>query len=80
MRFLLDKNISFRLGFVLQAHGHDVIHADDLSMGDADDLAILHELGRLLLANRDAVAEHLHAGAVVAVGRHDVRVRRLPLR
>lgn len=122
MRFLLDKNISFRVGSELEAHGHDVVHVDELSMGDATDPEILErasrderiiisadtdfgahlaadratgpsvilvravstlpgrELARLLLVNLDDLSEHLTAGAVVAVRRHDVRVRRLPLR
>jgi predicted nuclease of predicted toxin-antitoxin system len=105
----------------LEAHGHDAIHVDHVSMGAANDQEILErarkdhrvvissdtdfgallaaersaspsvvltravstlasdEMGRLLVANLDAVAEHLHAGAVVALGRHNVRVRRLPL-
>lgn len=122
MRFLLDTNVSFRVGSELAAEGHDVVHVDDLSMGDAPDREILerarheerviisadtdfgaylasdraaepsvllirevstlpsYELVRLLLANLEDLVEHLAAGAVVAVRRHDVRVRRLPLR
>lgn len=122
MRFLLDKNVSFRVGIELAEHGHDVVHVDDLSMGNATDPEILErarrddriivsadtdfgahlaadratapsviltravstlpsqDLAQLLLANLDELAEHLTAGAVVAVRRHDMRVRRLPLR
>ncbi len=35
MRFLLDKNVSFRVGIELAAQGHDAVHVDDLSMGEA---------------------------------------------
>lgn len=34
----------------------------------------------LLLANLESVADALAAGAVVAIGRRGIRVRRLPLR
>lgn len=34
---------------------------------------------RLLLANLDAIAEDLHAGAVVVIGDDRVRIRRLPI-
>lgn len=122
MRFLLDKNVSFRVRVALADHGHDAVHVDDLSMGDATDPEIMErarqddriiisadtdfgaylaadratepsvmlirevsrlpsgELARLLLANLEDLSEHLAAGAVVAIRRHDVRVRRLPLR
>lgn len=41
MKLLLDKNLSFRLCGMLETHGHDVVHVDDLDLGDADDDVIL---------------------------------------
>ena len=38
------------------------------------------ELAAVLMANLDAVREHLEAGAMVAFMQSDIRVRRLPLR
>lgn len=122
MRLLLDKNLSHRLGPILEEHGHDVVHVDDVQLGAADDDVILQrarddgrivvssdtDFGGLLAAQRatapsvlltraiamlrapelaalvvsalDTAADALEAGAIVAVGRSDVRVRRLPLR
>lgn len=122
MRLLLDKNLSYRLAPTLQAHGHDVVHVDEVSLGTADDRALMvharsesriivssdtdlgallaaeratqpsvvltrgvatlrtETLAELLAANLEAVAEPLRTGAVVALGRQGVRVRRLPLR
>jgi predicted nuclease of predicted toxin-antitoxin system len=37
------------------------------------------ELAKLLLANLDAVAEALEAGAIVAFSRSGIRIRKLPL-
>lgn len=122
MRLLLDKNLSFRLVAVLKAGGHDVVHVDDLDLGQAADDVILDrareldrvvvssdtdfgallaaqradspsmvltreieaypasEIAELLLAALDVAADVLGDGAIVVVGREDVRVRRLPLR
>lgn len=122
MRLLLDKNLSFRLGAMLRAHGHDVIHVDDLGLGQADDDVILvtareqervvvssdtdfggllsaehatspsmiltraiatmpaGDIAELLLAALEVAAGPLRDGAIVAVGRKNVRVRRLPIR
>ena len=122
MRLLLDKNLSYRLCAMLEEHGLDARHVDDLELGDADDEVILAaaregdrivvssdtdfggllaaeraagpsviltravadlrapELAELLVAAIEVAEEALDAGAIVAVGRTDVRVRRLPLR
>lgn len=122
MKLLLDKNLSFRLGGMLEAHGHDVVHVDDLGLGEADDDVILvaareqgrivvssdtdfgwllgseramspsliltraiatlpsTEIARLLLEALEAAGDQLREGAIVAVGRENVRVRRLPIR
>lgn len=122
MKLLLDKNLSYRLGPILEEHGHNVVHVDDQQLGAADDDVILQwarderrvvvssdtDFGGLLAAQRAAApsvlltraiatlrapelamlvvaalgtaAEELNEGAIVAVGRSDVRVRRLPLR
>lgn len=122
MRFLIDKNVSFRVCAHLAAAGHEAVHVDALSMATADDAEILRRarsdeavivsadtdfgallaaeratapsvvllrevstlpaaaLADLLLANLEAMAAALDAGAIVAVSRHGIRVRRLPLR
>ena len=122
MRLLLDKNLSFRLVDMLEAHGHDAVHVDDLDLEHADDDVILdrareldrivvssdtdfgallaaqramspsmvltreieahpaREIAELLLAALVVAADVLAEGAIIVVGRQDLRVRRLPLR
>ena len=122
MKFLIDKNISYRICPYLEAAGHEAAHVDSLALAAADDIEILEharadaavivsadtdfgtllaaqraalpsviltrevstmpaaELALLLLANLESVADALGAGAVVAIGRRGIRVRRLPLR
>lgn len=122
MKFLIDKNVSYRICPHLEAAGHEAAHVDSLALAAAEDVEILEharadaavivsadtdfgtllaaqraaspsviltrevstlpaaELAVLLLANLESVADALAAGAVVAIGRRGIRVRRLPLR
>ncbi len=41
MRFLADKNISYRLCALLENAGHQAAHVDQFSLGAAEDAAIL---------------------------------------
>lgn len=41
MRFLADKNISYRLCALLDSAGHESAHVDQFSLGAAEDAAIL---------------------------------------
>jgi predicted nuclease of predicted toxin-antitoxin system len=41
VRFLADKNISYRLCAVLDNAGHEAAHVDQFSLGAAEDAAIL---------------------------------------
>lgn len=66
MRFLLDKNISFRLCSSLDAHGHDAVHVDDLSLGDADDREILQ---RARQEERTLISSDTDFGALLAAER-----------
>ncbi|HZE67276.1 MAG TPA: DUF5615 family PIN-like protein [Sporichthyaceae bacterium] len=43
MRFLLDANLSPRLGPILAADGHEVVHVLDLGLVNASDEAILSQ-------------------------------------
>jgi predicted nuclease of predicted toxin-antitoxin system len=122
VRLLLDKNLSFRLVAMLESHGHDVVHVDDIDLEHAADEVILDrareldrivvssdtdfgsllaaqrargpsmvltreieaypasEIAELLLAALAVAGDVLAEGAIIVVGRQDVRVRRLPLR
>lgn len=53
MRFLLDENVSFRVGIELADQGHDAVHVDDLSMGEASHPEILERArddGRVIIS------------------------------
>lgn len=40
MRFLVDKNLSFRITTHLHEGGHDALHVDDVGLGSAADVDI----------------------------------------
>lgn len=53
MRFLLDENLSPRLGELLAAAGHDTVHVRDIGLRSARDLVILERAraeGRTLIS------------------------------
>jgi predicted nuclease of predicted toxin-antitoxin system len=50
MRFLVDKNVSFRICAPLIAAGHDAVHVDEVGLGSAPDLDVL-----LLAASEERV-------------------------
>jgi predicted nuclease of predicted toxin-antitoxin system len=41
VKFLIDKNASFRICSVLEAAGHEAVHVDSLNMATAEDVDIL---------------------------------------
>ncbi|MGH3914121.1 MAG: DUF5615 family PIN-like protein [Pseudonocardiaceae bacterium] len=45
MRFLADKNISYRLCVLLDNAGYQAAHVDQFSLGAAEDAAILDFAG-----------------------------------
>lgn len=122
MRFLLDKNISYRVGSYITEAGLSAIHVDDVGLPAAPDVEILafaraegwiivssdtdfgtllaaqratspsviltrevstlpaKQLADLVITNLPVIADDLAAGAMVAIGKHAIRIRRLPLR
>lgn len=66
MRLLLDKNLSFRLVAMLEPHGHDVVHVDDLDLEHADDDVILNRAREL---ERVVVSSDTDFGALLAAQR-----------
>jgi len=53
LRFLLDENLSPRLGELLAAAGHDTVHVRDIGLRSARDLVILERAraeGRTLIS------------------------------
>jgi predicted nuclease of predicted toxin-antitoxin system len=41
MRFLLDENVSYRVGAHLKEAGHDAVHVSEIGLTSTDDLVIL---------------------------------------
>ncbi len=66
MRFLLDKNLSFRLCSELQEHGHDAVHVDDLHLQRADDRETLDRARR---DRRIIISSDTDFGALLAAER-----------
>lgn len=41
MRFLVDKNLSYRVAEFLREGGYDALHVDEVDLGAAEDIDIL---------------------------------------
>jgi len=81
MRFLLDNNLSPRLGTLLAEAGHDVVHVRDVGLAQAPDDAVLARAegeDRILNSLIDVEAD-LDVGSIVVLGETTIRIRRLPL-
>lgn len=53
MRFLVDNNLSPRLGDLLRAGGHDVVHVRDIDVRSATDADVIEAAradGRILIS------------------------------
>jgi predicted nuclease of predicted toxin-antitoxin system len=63
MKFLLNVNVSYRLGALLAGVGHEFRHAANVGLGMATDAAIL-EVARL--SNEVVITHDLDYGALLA--------------
>jgi predicted nuclease of predicted toxin-antitoxin system len=66
MKFLVDKNISFRICALLAAAGHDALHVDELGLGAAPDVDVL---GRAADEGRVVVSADTDFGTLLAASR-----------
>ena len=66
MRFLVDKNISFRICGPLVAAGHDAVHVDEVGLGAAPDADVLD---RAANEDRVVVSADTDFGTLLAASR-----------
>jgi predicted nuclease of predicted toxin-antitoxin system len=67
MRFLVDESLSARVARLLEANGHDAVHAADLGLLGAADTRVMHAAAS---DERVLLAADTDFGELLAIGRH----------